>query len=398
MQSTASHHHTRPPFWRDERVLAILSQVIVVAVVVGGIYYLYNNMATALREQMGIAISFDFLDTTAGFDIGESLIEYDRSSTYARALVVGLLNTLQVAFLGIIFATILGIVLGVMRLSNNWLVSRIALVYVETFRNIPLLVLLIFWAQAVFLKLPRVREALILFDPHFPIYLSNRGMATPWGIPTETWGSFLLFLLMGLVLAVIVAALLVRRGRQTGRMPFVTVWFLVTWIAVAIIGWFIVGQPLQLSRPALEGLNTQGGRVFSQQFMALLSGLVIYTAAFIAEIVRAGIQSVSKGQREAATALGLGGFQTLRLIIFPQALRVMVPPLTSQYLNLTKNSSLAIAIGYPDLFAVAGNTILNQTGRAIEVFILIMAIYLSFSLLTSLIMNFYNRRIRLVER
>jgi general L-amino acid transport system permease protein len=398
MQSAASHHHTRPPFWRDERVLAILSQVIVVAVVVGGIYYLYNNMTTALREQMGIAISFDFLDTTAGFDIGESLIEYDRSSTYARALVVGLLNTLQVAFLGIIFATILGIILGVMRLSTNWLVSRIALVYVETFRNIPLLVLLIFWAQAVFLKLPRVREALILFNPYFPIYVSNRGIATPWGIPTETWGAFLLFLLLGLVLAVIVAALLVRRGQQTGRMPFVTVWFLVTWIAVAIIGWFIVGRPLQLSRPALEGLNTQGGRVFSQQFMALLSGLVIYTAAFIAEIVRAGVQSVSKGQREAATALGLGGFQTLRLIIFPQALRVMVPPLTSQYLNLTKNSSLAIAIGYPDLFAVAGNTILNQTGRAIEVFILIMAIYLSFSLFTSLIMNFYNRRIRLVER
>jgi general L-amino acid transport system permease protein len=365
---------------------------------VGGIYYLYNNMTTALREQMGIAISFDFLDTTAGFDIGESLIEYDRSSTYARALVVGLLNTLQVAFLGIIFATILGIILGVMRLSTNWLVSRIALVYVETFRNIPLLVLLIFWAQAVFLKLPRVREALILFNPYFPIYVSNRGIATPWGIPTETWGAFLLFLLLGLVLAVIVAALLVRRGQQTGRMPFVTVWFLVTWIAVAIIGWFIVGRPLQLSRPALEGLNTQGGRVFSQQFMALLSGLVIYTAAFIAEIVRAGVQSVSKGQREAATALGLGGFQTLRLIIFPQALRVMVPPLTSQYLNLTKNSSLAIAIGYPDLFAVAGNTILNQTGRAIEVFILIMAIYLSFSLFTSLIMNFYNRRIRLVER
>lgn len=398
MESTISRHHARPPFWRDERILAILTQVIVVAMVLGVLFYLYRNMTSALREQMGIAISFDFLDTTAGFDIGESLIEYDRSRTYARALLVGLLNTLQVAFFGIIFATVLGTIIGVMRLSTNWLVSRIALVYVETFRNIPLLVLLIFWAQAVFLKLPRVREAIILFDPYFPIYLSNRGMATPWGVPTESWGAFLLFVLAGLVAAVIVAALLVRRGRQTGRMPFVTPWFLATWLGVAAVGWVVAGQPLELSRPALEGLNTQGGRVYSQQFMALLSGLTIYTAAFIAEIVRAGIQSVSKGQREAATALGLGGFETLRLIIFPQALRVIVPPLTSQYLNLTKNSSLAIAIGYPDLFAVAGNTILNQTGRAIEVFMLIMGIYLSFSLFTSLVMNLYNRRIRLVER
>ena len=249
-----------------------------------------------------------------------------------------------------------------------------------------------------FLKLPRVREAIILFNPYFPIYISNRGIATPWGVPTETWSTFLLFLVGGLVLAIIVAILLNRHGKRTGRMPYTTLWFIVTWLAVAVVGWFVAGQPLEYSAPALEGLNTQGGRVYSQQFMALLTGLTIYTAAFIAEIVRAGIQSVSRGQREAATALGLGGFQTLRLIIFPQALRVIIPPLTSQYLNLTKNSSLAIAIGYPDLFAVAGNTILNQTGRAIEVFILVMGVYLSFSLITSLLMNIYNRRIRLVER
>lgn len=396
MQSTVSEH-SRPPFWRDERVLAIISQVVVVAVVVGFLFFIYRNMVTALRDQMGIAISFNFLRTTAGFDIGESLIEYDRSSTYARAFVVGLLNTLQVAFLGIIFATIFGIIIGVMRLSTNWLLNKIALVYIELFRNIPLLVLLIFWAQAVFLKLPRVREAIILFDPFFPIYLSNRGIATPWGIPTETWGTFLLVMLAGLVLAVIVAWLLYRQGQRTGRMPFISLWFMATWLAVILIG-FLILRPLTLSTPTLEGLNTQGGRVFSQQFMALLSGLVIYTSAYIAEVVRAGIQSVGKGQREAATALGLGSMKTLRLVVFPQALRVIIPPLTSQYLNLTKNTSLAIAIGYPDLFAVAGNTILNQTGRAIEVFILVMGIYLSFSLFTSLLMNLYNRRIRLVER
>ena len=395
--SSTQAAHARPPFWRDERVLAILSQIVVVSLVVGLLYFFYNNMVNSLRDQLGVAISFDFLRQTAGFDIGESLINYERSDPYARAFLVGLLNTLQVAFFGIILATILGTIIGIMRLSSNWLVSRIALTYVETFRNIPLLLLLIFIAQAVFLKLPRVREAIVLFDPVFPIYLSNRGIAAPWGIPTETWGTFLLVLLGGLALAIAVAYALVQQGRRTGRMPFVTLWFIVTWLAVAVIGWLIL-QPLSYSTPALDGLNTRGGRNFSQQFLALVTGLTIYTGAFIAEIVRAGIQSVSKGQREAATALGLSGVQSMRLIILPQAQRVMIPPLTSQYLNLTKNSSLAIAIGYPDLFAVAGNTILNQTGRAIEVFILVMGVYLSFSLFTSLFMNWYNKRIQLIER
>jgi general L-amino acid transport system permease protein len=398
MQNSVNSTSTRPPFWRDERVLSILSQVVVVVLVVGLILYLINNLIGSLTVQLGVPISFNFLDSTAGFDIGESLIEFERSDTYLRAIVVGLLNTLQVAFFGIILSTILGSTIGVMRLSTNFLVSRIAGLYVEIFRNIPLLVLLIFWAQAVFLKLPRIGEAVILFNPYFPIFLSNRGIASPWGIPTESWATYLLVLVGGLILASIVAFALVQRGKRTGRMPFVTLWFVVTFLAVAAVGWIALPQPLTLSRPALEGFNTTGGRVYSQQFLALLSGLTIYTSAFIAEVVRAGIQAVSKGQREAATALGLGGFQTLRLIIFPQAMRVIIPPLTSQYLNLTKNTSLAIAIGYPDLFAVAGNTILNQTGRAIEVFIIVMGIYLSFSLFTSLIMNIYNRRIQLVER
>ncbi len=397
MQNSVNATHTRPPFWRDERVLAILSQVIVVAAVIGLFWFFYRNMVTSLREQLGTVISFDFLDNTAGFDIGESLISYDRSSTYARAFVVGLLNTLQVAFFGILLATALGVLFGVMRLSKNFLVSRIALVYIELFRNIPLLVFLIFLAQAVFLKLPLVKEAIVLFDPFFPIYLSNRGISTPWGIPTETWTTFLMILMAGVVLAMIVTAFLYRRGKQTGRMPFLTLWFVVVFLGVGALGWIFL-QPLELSKPYLDGLNTKGGRVYSQQFMALVVGLGVYTSAFIAEVVRAGIQSVSKGQREASTALGLSGYQTLRMIIFPQAMRVIIPPLTSQYLNLIKNSSLAIAIGYPDLFAVAGNTILNQTGRAIEVFSLVMLIYLSFSLFTSLIMNIYNRRVQLVER
>ena len=385
----------RPPFYRDERVLGILSQVLVVAVVVGLGLFFYNNMITGLRQKHTIAISFSFLSQAAGFDIGESLIEYSREKTYARAFVVGLLNTFQVAFLGIIFATALGIVVGVMRLSKNFLISRIASIYIEIFRNIPLLVLLIFWAQAVFLKLPRVADAIILPGP---IFLSNRGVAIPWGSPTDSWNTYLIILGAGIVLGAVIAIFLREQGKRTGRMPLITLWFLVTVAAVGLVGWIVLPQPLTLDQPFLEGFNTVGGKMLSQQFMALLSGLVIYTAAFIAEVVRAGIQSVSKGQREAATALGLSPPQTLRLVIFPQALRVIIPPLTSQYLNLTKNSSLAIAIGYPDLFAVAGNTILNQTGREIEMFTMIMGTYLSLSLLTSLLMNIYNRRIRLVER
>lgn len=384
-----------PPFYRDERVLSILSQVLVIGLVLGLGLFLYTNMIRGLSEKHTVAISFAFLRQTAGFDIGESLISYSRQDTYARAFVVGLLNTFQVALLGILFATALGIFIGVMRLSPNFLINRIAAIYIDIFRNIPLLVLLIFWAQAVFLKLPRVAEALILPGP---IFLSNRGVALPWGIPTDSWGTYLAVLGAGVVLGTGVAFVLREQGKRSGRMPLLPLWFLLTLAAVGLVGWLLIPQPLTLEQPFLDGFNTKGGMVLSQQFMALVSGLVIYTAAFIAEIVRAGIQSVSKGQREAATAMGLSPTQTLRLVIFPQALRVMIPPMTSQYLNLTKNSSLAIAIGYPDLFAVAGNTILNQTGREIEVFALLMSIYLSLSLLTSLLMNLYNRHIRLVER
>ncbi len=385
----------RPPFYRDERILAIFSQILIVVIVLGLGLFLLNNMISGLREKHNVAISFSFLGQTAGFDIGESLIEYSRERTYARAFLVGLLNTFQVAFLGIIFATALGVVIGVMRLSTNFLINRIAAVYIEIFRNIPLLVLHIFWAQAIFLKLPRVSDAIVLPGP---IFLSNRGVAIPWGLPTDSWSAYLVVLAAGLALGAIVAYVLREQGKRTGRMPLITLWFLVTVSAVGLVGWVILPQPLTLDQPSLAGFNTQGGKILSQQFMSLLSGMIIYTAAFIAEVVRAGIQSVSKGQREAATALGLTAAQTLRLIIFPQAMRVIIPPLTSQYLNLTKNSSLAIAVGYPDLFAVAGNTILNQTGREIEMFTLIMGTYLSLSLITSLLMNIYNRRIRLVER
>lgn len=385
----------RPPFWRDERILSVLSQVIVVLVVAGLLYFLYSNLMAALRVRFSNPISFDFWTQTAGFDIKESLLDYSRSSSYGRAFAVGLLNTLVVAVLGITFATIWGIFLGVMRLSNNFLVSRLAALYVDLFRNIPLLLLLIFWSQAVFLKLPRVQEAVVLPGP---IFLSQRGVAVPWGTPTEAWPLFLYTLFEALVVAIVAGLLLAQLSQRTRYKPIISLWVVLIFLAVVLLRSLLIPAPLTFSFPELVGFNTRGGRVLSPEFMAILSGLVIYTAAFIAEIVRSGIQAVAKGQREAAAALGLTSFQTLRLVIFPQALRIIIPPLTSQYLNLTKNSSLAIAVGYPDLFAVAGNTIRNQTGREIEVFLLVMGVYLTLSLITSLLMNLYNRRIRLVER
>jgi general L-amino acid transport system permease protein len=381
-------------FWRDERFLKLAGQILFFALVVVFFYFLFNNMVLNLRQQ-GTRLGYGFLDQTAGFDIAESLFDYSRTSTYVRAFLVGLANTLLVSILGIILATLLGIFVGVARLTNNFLLRNISQTYIEILRNIPLLVLLIFWYRGVFLKLPRIADAIALPGP---IYLSNRGLAFPWGTPTETFGAFLVVAMVGLLLAAVVALVLIRRGRQTGRMPL---WLPISFLVFALVcavGWFILPQPpLAPNLPELGGLNLRGGLVLSPEFMALLSGLVIYTSAFIAEIVRAGIQSVSKGQTEAAHALGFRDFQTLRLVIFPQALRVMVPPLTSQYLNLTKNSSLAVAIAYPDLFYV-GSTIINQSGRAVEMIALVMLVYLTISLVTALLMNLYNRSIALVER
>lgn len=382
------------PLWQDERFLRILGQIVFLAAVVAFLGYLAYNMVSNLRQQ-GLGLGFNFLNLTAGFDIGEHLIPYNRSHTYLQAFTVGLLNTLLVSGVGIVLATILGIIFGVAGLSSNFLVKSLARVYIEFMRNIPLLVLLIFLYSTVFIQFPRVKEAITLPGP---VYISNRGFAIPWGTPTETYRTYLLILGAGILLALAVVNILKWYGRRTGRMPLAGLWGIVTFLGVAILGWLVLPQPpLDPNLPAVQGLRMAGGRQLSPEFMALLTGLTIYTSAFIADVVRAGIQSVARGQMEAAKSLGLTGFQALRLVVFPQALRVIVPPLTSQYLNLTKNSSLAVAIGYPELFHVSG-TVLNQSGRAVEVIALIMSIYLSISLLTSAFMNYYNRRVRLVER
>ena len=380
-------------FWRDDRFIQAAVQVIVVAVVAGLLYLAFRNMADSLARQ-GVTLGFGFLENAAGFDLGESLIPYSNTDTFARALLAGLLNTLLVSVLGIVFSTVLGIAVGIARLSGNWLVNRLAWLFVELMRNVPLLVLLIFIYTAIFLKLPRVRQAISVG----PIYLSNRGVAIPWGEPTETWPLYLAWLGAAVGLAILVALGLRWWQARSGRPKPIALPALAVWLGLAAIGWFILPQPpLRLTQPEIAGFNFKGGRTLTPEFMALLLGLVIYTAGFIGEVVRAGIQSVPKGQIEAARALGLNGRRTLQLIIFPQALRVIVPPLTSQYLNLTKNSSLAVAIAYPDLFGVAG-TVINQTGRAVEVIAIVMIVYLSVSLFTSVLMNWYNRRVRLVER
>ena len=381
-------------FWRDERFLRIATQVLVLILIVGFAAILTRNMVSSLRKQ-GIALGFNFLGDSAGFDIGEMLIPYTNTDTFSRALQVGLLNTLVICAVGIALSTALGILVGLARLSENFLVNRLARLFVEAMRNVPLLVLLIFIYTGMFLKLPRVRQAIELPGP---VFLSNRGVSMPWGIPTASARLYLLVLALAVVGAIVTALMVRQRSRRLDRPQPVFSLSLLAFVLIAVLGWFVMPEsPLRLDLPSVQGLNFSGGRAFTPEFLALVLGLVIYTAAFIGEIVRAGIQAVSKGQREAARAVGLNGNQTLRLIIFPQALRIIIPPLTSQYLNLVKNSSLAIAVGYPDVFYVS-NTIQNQTGRAVEMIALVMATYLALSLLTSFLMNWYNQRVRLVER
>jgi general L-amino acid transport system permease protein len=387
-------HHERIPLWRDERVLKAAAQVVSAVVVIGFVGWMIINFIE-ITEQRGMSLTFGFLEEPAGFPISESIIEYDPTKSFGTAFLVGLINSLRVAVLGIILATILGVIVGLARLSTNWLLSRIALVYIEFHRNIPLLVLLFLWYFAVFNRLPPIKESITLPGP---IYLNQRGIYMSWPRLTETGTVFLISIISGIVIAIIAWSLLLRVQVRTGvktYFPWVSLGIL---ILLPVIGWVISGgSPLWLDVPELQGFNFQGGMRMAPEFTALLVGLTMYTAAFIAEVVRAGIQAVSKGQTEAARAVGLKNLQVLGLIVIPQALRVIIPPLISQFLNLTKNSSLALTIGYQEVFAV-GKISINQAGRAVPVFLMVMATYLAFSLLTSTILNVYNRRIQIVER
>jgi general L-amino acid transport system permease protein len=385
--------HQRVPLWRDVRVLSALGQAIFVVVIIIVGAFLYGNVRAALQRQ-GLVTGFDFMRAPAGFNIGDGPA-FEPSESYARAFTIGVINTLRVIGLGIVLATMLGLVAGVARLSSNWLVAKIAAVYVQIIRNTPLLLQLFFWFFAVILKLPNVRNSITLPGP---IYMNVRGIYVPWAAPAETFGVWRNALIVGAIVAGLVWLGIARWERRTGRVGFAPLYALAAFALMAAAGWFVLpSAPLTPDVPTLRGLNYRGGARMSPEYAALLFGLVFYTGAFIAEIVRAGIQAVSKGQVEAARALGLRPLLVLRLVVFPQALRVIIPPLTSQYLNLAKNSSLAVAIGYPDLFSIGG-TIFNQTGHALEIISLIMLSYLTMSLTTSLLLNIYNRRVRLVER
>jgi len=373
---------------RDERFLRALGQaVFAIAVVLFALWCLGNY-----RER-GLTFSFRFLREEASFDLAEGMA-FSPVDPYWKAFIVGLLNTLKVAVVGIVLATILGTVTGVARLSTNWLISNIASVYIEIIRNTPVLVQLFFLYFAVMLKLPQLRDRIVLPGP---IFISIRGINLAWPRPTESFAYWLPFLIGAVIVAVGIYAWRVLLERRTRRPVSRLPWTFIA-LAVPLLGWFLVpGNPLYPDRPAVEGLRVVGGTSLSPEFAAILFGLVIYTAAFIAEVVRAGIMAVPRGQTEAARAQGFTEMQILQLVILPQALRIIIPPLISQYLNLTKNSSLAIAIAFLDLYAVS-STMLNQSGRVVEVFLMIMAAYLSMSLTISVLMNYVNRRLALVER
>jgi general L-amino acid transport system permease protein len=462
------------PFYRDVRVVGILVQVTFVVAVAAVGLFLVNNMVSGLRAS-NIPLGWNFLRQEAGFAIAEGLA-FDPSRSYARAFVVGIANTIRVAVSGVILATMLGLVMGIARLSNNWLVSTLAGAYVEVVRNTPLLVQLFFWYFAVILKLPNIQASATL--PGVAL-LSNRGIGLTWPRVSATGQALFYWLLAAVVMAIIVGLVVARRRTRTGRTEGGGIPALLAFCVVAIVGFGVTAAtatlpsgatytlqrgdrgilfadlngdgvyspgtdrplpfvpvtllsatgaelgttrtdgdgafrffdlaeegatltwttpgPIIVDPVVVQGFNYRGGQVLSPEFAALLIGLTIYTGAFIAEVVRAGITAVPKGQWEASRAVGLSSAQLLRLVILPQALRVIIPPLTSQYLNLTKNSSLAIAVGYPDIFNVS-RTIFNQSGATVQMFILIMATYLSMSLLTSAFMNWYNRRVALVER
>lgn len=383
----------RVPLLYDPKLRSIAYQVLVFVGLFAFVYWIIGNTVDNL-QRANIASGFDFLQSRAGFDIGQSLIEYTSDSTYGRALLVGLLNTLLVAVLGIATATIIGFIVGVGRLSTNWLINRICLVYVEVFRNVPPLLVIFFWYFGVLSVLPGPRDSIEL---PFGSYLNGRGFYFPkfiWG--EGAWLIALAFLL-ALVFVFFVRRWAYKRQAATGEQFPVFLTGLGLIVGLPLLAFFLTGMPLEFSYPELSTFNLRGGVQVKPEFLSLYLALSFYTAAFIAEIVRAGVLGVSRGQTEASLALGLSANQTLRLVIVPQALRIIIPPLTSQYLNLTKNSSLAIAIGYPDLVATGG-TALNQTGQAIEIVAIWLVVYLGLSLTTSAFMNWFNARMALVER
>ena len=373
----------------DEKTRALLIQTLVIGIFAVLIYLVTKQTAYNL-EKRGIGTGFEFLNIAAGYDISISLIPYDSNDTHLRAYFVGLLNTLMIAVCGCFLATILGFLVGIIRLSSNWLFRNIAYVYVEFTRNVPVLLQIILY-YTILLHLPKVKQSLVIFDN---FYLSNRGLFTPAPIFKDGFSLVIGSLIVMIIFTFFLKRFLKKKQELTGKQYPI---FLINSgliIFTPIFVYYLMGMPLEFDHPVMKGFNFKGGMVIRPEFLGMLFGLSIYTAAFISETVRSGIISVSKGQREASQALGLKSNFIMRLIIIPQALRVIIPPLTSQYLNLTKNSSLGIAIGYADLVHGFGGISLNQTGKAIEIMLIVMSTYLTISLLISFFMNLYNKAVQ----
>jgi general L-amino acid transport system permease protein len=377
----------------DPKVRSIFFQVLTVVVIVVAVMWIAHNVSSNLARS-NTASGYGFLNGRSGFDVGQSLIAYSSDSTYGRAIVVGLLNTLLIAVTGIITATAVGFIIGIGRLSKNWLIAKLCTVYVEIFRNIPPLLVIFFWYSGVLAVLPQPRDAI---QGPLSTFLSNRGLTFPYPIWGEGASVIPIAFVVAIVGAIGFAFWQKKRQMATGKqLP-------TGWISAAIIiglpliAFFAVGAPLTFDYPVEGRFNLSGGGTIRPEFVALYLALSLYTAAFIAEIIRAGIKGVGKGQTEAAAALGLQPTKTTQLVVVPQAFRIIIPPLTSQYLNLTKNSSLGVAIGFPELFST-GSTSLNQTGQAIEMISIMLSIYLTISILTSLFMNWFNAKMALVER
>jgi general L-amino acid transport system permease protein len=384
----------RVVFYNNPRIRGAFYQIVLL-LALAGLAWAFAVNAKANLEARGFASGFEFLHRTAGFGVVQSLISYSETDTYGRVFWVGLLNTLLVAAIGIMLATVLGFVIGLARLSPNWMVARLGGAYVELIRNLPLLFQILFWYLAVLGALPGPRDSYSLFGQ---LFLNNRGLIVPAPVPHEGAIYVLAAFLIAVAAAVALRIWAVRRQDATGK-PFPARWAGAGLIVgLPLVAFAALGFPIGLERPELRGFNFVGGLRLIPEFVALLIALSTYTAAFIAEVVRAGVMAVPRGQTEAALALGLRRGPLLRLVVVPQALRVIVPPLANQYLNLTKNSSLAVAIGYPDLFALFAGTTLNQTHQAIEIIAITMLVYLLISLLTSLAMNLYNARLQLTER
>ncbi|MGE6320129.1 amino acid ABC transporter permease [Pseudomonas oryzihabitans] len=378
----------------DPQVRSWLFQIVAVVAVVSFGWFLFNNTQANLANR-GITSGFGFLNNTAGFGIPQHLIPYSEGDTYGRVFLVGLLNTLLVSVIGIVLATIIGFTVGVARLSNNWLLRKVATVYIETFRNIPPLLLIFFVYFAVLAPLPGPRQSLSLAEAFF---VNNRGLYMPAPIADAGFLPGLIALFIAIVASVVVVRWARKRRHATGQ-RFPVLWaVLALLIAVPLLAALIFGRPLHWEVPELQGFNLRGGWVIIPELVSLALALSVYTAAFIGETVRGGIQAVSHGQTEAASSLGLRPGLTLRLVIIPQALRVIIPPLTNQYLNLMKNSSLGAAVGYPEMVALFAGTVLNQTGQAIETMAITMSVYLAISISISILMNWYNKRIALIER